>query len=115
MPIKRVCLVPTNKNEYDEEWNIAVDLFLGEGNIPTDRMTSFGSMGGLTEQAMCIEPFLLYRDGKLDFGTNFEDADQNHKLNIRGSGRAVNVGELFTYTNSEEEITYRVTQIVDPR
>jgi len=117
MPMKRICLVPADKS-YDKTWNITIDLFLDKDGVPTDKMTAFGARGGIAQSSDEIEPFLLYTKGILDFGTDFEDRDQNCKLNIRGSKRVVDVGELFTYEgplndNAEGELTYRVSQVVE--
>lgn len=112
MAIKRICLIPTDTETYDSNYNIAVDLNLLENGVPTRQMTAFGAMGGLAENSENIEPFLLFADGTGDFGSGWEE-ERDFRFNLRGTDRAVTVGEFFTYKNGEEEITYRVTQIID--
>lgn len=113
MPMKRICMVPTDAENYDRTWNITVDLFLDEAGVSTDRMTAFGARGGIAPSSDEIEPFLLFKDGTLDFGTDHDDEYQNCHLNLRGSGRPVQQNELFTFRGHDEELTYRVTQVIE--
>lgn len=69
MPMKRICLVPTDPENHDATWNITVDLFLNESGVPTDQMTAFGARVGVSPSSKEIGPFLLFTDGSLDFGT----------------------------------------------
>jgi len=113
MPMKRICMVPTDTENYDSGYNITVDAFLTEEGVPTDRMTAFGARGGIAKNSENIEPFLLFKDGSLDFGTDWDVEDRDFHLNMRGQGRAIREGELFTFTGPGEEIIYRVKQMVD--
>lgn len=112
MTIRRICLTPTDSENYDPEYNITVDLDLLDSGVPTNRMTAFGVRGGLSQNATNIEPFLLFADGSGDFGSGWEEERDFH-FNLRGTGRAVMIGELFTYKCGGEEITYRVTQVIN--
>lgn len=109
MPIQRICLTPIGT--YGPDYNITVDLYLSESGVPTDRMTAFGVRGSLREDSE-NEPFLLFRDGSGDFGSGWED-ERDFQLNLRGNGRAVRINELFTFESAGEQITYRVTQIIE--
>lgn len=113
MPMKRICMVPTDTEDYDHTWNITVDLFLDDNGVSTDRMTAFGARGGIAPSSVEIEPFLLFKDGTLDFGTEYDDEHQNCHLNLRGLGRVVKQNELFTFKDYDEEVTYRVTQVIE--
>lgn len=113
MAMKRICLQPTDAEYYDADYNITVDLFLTEDGIPTTKMTAFGVMGGMAQDSQNIQPFLLFKDGSVDFGTDWDDEDRNCTFNLRDNGRAIAAGELFTFNLSGDEITYRVTQLVD--
>jgi len=115
MPMKRICLVPTDPENHDATWNITVDLFLNDSGVSTDQMTAFGARGGVSRSSEEIGPFLLFTDGRLDFGTDFDDEYRDCHLNLRGSGRVIKQQEYFTYIGEGEEITYRVTQVVDPK
>jgi hypothetical protein len=112
MPIKRICLEPALK-KYDSAWNITVDLFLNENGTSTDKMTAFGARGGVSPSAEEIEPFLLFTDGTLEFGTGWDEEQHDCHLNLRGEGKVIKAHEYFTYSGEGEEITYRVTQVVD--
>ena len=112
MTIRRICLTPTDSETYTPDYNITVDLNLADSGVPTNRMTAFGVRGGLAESAENIEPFLLFTDGSGDFGSGWEEERDFH-FNLRGTGRAVTIGELFTFIYGGEEITYRVTQVID--
>ena len=111
MPIMRVCL-ETADSDYDAEWNITLDLMLSEDGRPSSRMTSFGVRGGMAKKSSCIEPFLLFADGRVDFGTDFNDDTRELKTNFF-SGKAIAVGEYFTVGDEEETVTYRVTKIIE--
>ena len=113
MPMKRICLVPTDTKNYDRTWNITVDLFLDENGVSTDRMTAFGARGGIAPSSVEIEPFLLFKDGTLDFGTDHDDEYQNCRLNLRGVGRIVKQNEFFTFKGHDEEVTYVVKQVIE--
>lgn len=115
MAIKRICLQPTDAEKYDPDYNITVDLFLTEDGTPTTKMTVFGVMGGMAQESENIQPFLLFKDGSADFGTDWDDEDRDCHFNLRENGRVVAVGELFTFDLSGDEIIYRVTKIVDPQ
>ena len=67
MSIKRICMVPTDVENYDRSWNITVDLFLDDAGVSTDRMTAFGARGGIAPTSDEVEPFLLFNDGTLTF------------------------------------------------
>lgn len=111
MPIKRVCLNPTDRAIYGDEYNVTLELALNDDGTPTRRMTSFGCYGGMGGRHE-TEPFLLRTDGVLDFGHTFKD----NRLSMSNlmSGRAFHLGEYFTIRYDDEDITYRVTQILDP-
>ncbi|WP_417599340.1 hypothetical protein [Pararhodobacter oceanensis] len=113
MPMKRICMVPTDAEKYDRTWNITVDLFLDDAGVSTDRMTAFGARGGMAPFSGGIEPFLLFKDGTLDFGTDHDDEYRNCHLNLRGSRRVVQQNELFTFKGHDEELTYRVQQAIE--
>lgn len=113
MTMKRICLQPTDAENYDPGYNITVDLFLAEDGIPTTKMTAFGVMGGMAQDSHDIQPFLLFKDGSADFGTDWDDEERNCLFNLRGNGRVIATGELFTFNLSGEEITYRVSQLID--
>lgn len=112
MSIKRICLTPTASETYGPDYNITVDLYLSDNGVPTDRMTAFGVRGSLKKDSE-NEPFLLFTDGSGDFGSGWDDDDRDFHFNLRGKGRAVFVGELFTFDGTDEPITYRVTEVVD--
>jgi len=114
MNVKRVCLTPTDSETFGPDYNITVDLELLGSGVPTSRMTAFGARGGLAKSSGNIEPFLLFPDGSGDFGSGWEEERDFH-FNVRGMGRAITVGELFTFQSDNEEITYRVTQVTDIR
>ena len=111
MPMMRVCLEPTD-SDYDAEWNITLDLTVSDEGQPSPRMTSFGVRGGLASTSSSIEPFLLFGDGTIDFGTGWEDDERELRTNLFG-GTAIRVGEYFTIGDGEEAVTYRVTRILD--
>lgn len=113
MTMKRICLQPTDSENYDPDYNITVDIFLTEDGMPTTKMTAFGVMGGMAQDSQNIQPFLLFKDGTADFGTDWEDEYRDCRFNLRENGRAVAPGELFTFTLNGDEITYRVTQLVN--
>ena len=115
MPTKRICLVPTNADDYDADWNLAIDVVLNEDGTASRRMIAFGSRGSLGNGSRSLEPFLLRPDGAVDFGNDFEAEDRDAHFNLRDAGRRVTVGALFTFTDGNEgEIVYRVTQVIDP-
>jgi hypothetical protein len=111
MTIKRICLTPTDPKNYDKDYNITVDLNLSETGIPTERSTALGVRGSLKKDSN-NETFLFFKDGWGDFGSGFEEGRDFH-LNLRGAGRSVAVGEFFTYKDDSEEITYKVTQVIN--
>jgi|TARA_R100001369_G_scaffold91609_1_gene133407 hypothetical protein len=113
MPLKRVCLEPVDKAEYnDDEWKIALDLVLLDDGVPFHNWTTFGVRGGMAEDSACIEPFMLFKDGTIDFGTDFEE-NRTCKSNFL-TGRRFSRDELFTVTLEDgDEVTYRVTRIID--
>lgn len=111
MPAFRVCLVPTDAVNYGQDYNIAVDLVLDEDGLPSRAATAFGARGSLAPEAGKA-PFLLFPNGDGDWGSDWEDG-RDFTLNIRGAGRRVRAGELFTYADAAEgEIVYRVTKIL---
>lgn len=114
MPMKRICLMPTNAEDYDADWNIAIDVVLNEEGTASRRMTAFGSRGGLGNNGAGVEPFLLRPDGAVDFGSGYDAEDRDARFNLRDLGRRVAVGELFTFTDGNEgDVIYRVTQVID--
>ncbi len=112
MTIKRICLTPTDSSTYGPDYKIAVDLDLLDNGVPSGRLTAIGVRGGLAKDSENIEPFLLFADGSGDFGSGWEEERDFH-LNLLGMGRAVTAQEVFTFKNDEDEITYRVTQVID--
>ena len=113
---KRVCLSPLSR-EYDSEdrrlYKISVDLVLDEAGIPSPKMTAFGLRGGLAENSPIVQPFILFKDGSVDFGDEWDSEYREATFNLRGQGRKVVEGEVFTLcTPDEGEITYSVTQII---
>ena len=112
MPINRVCLEPLNQRDYPSaEWKLALDLVLVDDGHPIHAWTTYGVRGGLAEESSCIEPFLLFGDGTMDFGTDF-DEDRTCETNFL-SGRRFGEGELFTVIpQGGDEITYRVTRMI---
>lgn len=113
---KRVCLVPVGK-EYDATdrrlYKISVDLVLDDAGVPSGKMTAFGLRGGLAEDAEIVQPFILFKNGSVDFGDEWDEEYRDATFNIRGQGREVFEGEVFTLKTSDEgEVTYRVTQVV---
>lgn len=108
----RVTLVPVRD---DESPNIVVDMTLLEGGIPSDRAVAFGALGGLSETSLLIEPFLLRRNGDVDFGTYCDADERYHHLNLRGEGRPVVLDALFTFRSMavpyDAEIIYRVDRL----
>jgi hypothetical protein len=111
--MKRICAVPTHLFKGDAAYNVAIDLFLNEGGVPTKKMTAFGNFGTMANNMGETEPFLLHIDGTIDFGSSYdEDAVRFTKTTIL-NGRALVIGEDFNLTYEGRELTYRITRIED--
>lgn len=112
MPIRRICLQPA---QNEDAYNVTIDIFVTDEGFATRQMVALGVLGGLREDAECVEPFLLRPDGAMDFGTVYdEDNDRDGRIE-RMAERPFVVGELFTISYEGEEYVYRVAQVVDHR
>lgn len=113
MHLKRVLLTPTDTMNHGPDSNITVDLILSDDGVPIGQHETFGMRSGrVGNEALNVEPFVLFDDGSGDYGSGWEEERDFH-FNLRGAGRAVVLGEYFTYTFGELNITYRVTEVVD--
>lgn len=111
MAMKRIHFVPV-KTE-DNSYNITCDIFVDDVGRPSNKMASFGVIGGFKEGSDVIYPFILRPNGKIDFGTAYEeDAERHGKTNLL-DGRDLAIGELFTFEYDGDVFTYKLAKIVD--
>lgn len=106
----RVRLVPLTSEDKDEEIDnqIMVDLVIDpEMNRALGSQPCFGIYGSPVRDE-CY-PFLLLKNGDMDYGSNCDARFRFEKLNIRD--RPIRIGEVVTYANDSEEWCCKIVSI----
>lgn len=76
----------------DEELNITLEVRVNKKRIE-NKMVFFGFLGSLKDDENLL-PFVLHRDGQLDFGSLFDDEDRFGRTNIHE--RPIELGTFFS-------------------
>jgi hypothetical protein len=102
-------IVLTGTRVDDELDPITVDLFLDDSRHVVHKFPTCGWWGKLkgTDDLM---PFILFPDGKMDFGTGFDEDDRYHRTNLQS--KRLEVGEYVTVTHEFGEHCFAVKQVV---
>lgn len=110
--VRVVAVVTGNRND---ELGLTFEVILGkDGAIAKNKGVFFGFQGTLSGQ---LHPFILRTDGRIDFGSEWEDPEQRYvttnfldkKLEV---GATFTTNEYFTPKNRAREFVYAVKQIV---
>ena len=107
-----VRLVCTVKGEPEEKFPLTFEVTLDKDLIARGR-AYFGFQGLLSGE---LYPFVLYPDGRLDFGSGYDDDDRYTSSNILD--KAIERGAIFTTrerdpdTDRVREYVYVIKQIV---
>lgn len=107
----RIVCVPVDKEYVD--YPITFDAVLDNEKIAGE--LSLGFQGKLNGEA--LHPFVLRRDGRMDYGSLLEDDRERFgRTNIRD--RRIRLGEVITVIEHDEDVrldreyTYKIRQIV---
>ncbi len=103
----RVKADPTSDNS--DTYPIYLDLVIHSGGDVAGSEPIFGYQGELGSRKGHSWPFVLYYDGTLDYGDQYEEGDRLFRLNIREAG--VRLGELLTLSSSEGDEFFRIAKV----
>jgi hypothetical protein len=103
----RVTLI-WNEREAETKDKVFIDLYLDEHKKCHEELTFLGWSTADNNPY----PFLLFKDGKIDYGAGYETDEERFGLtNLRP--RPIEIGEYANFTLGGEEYTYRIIKI-DP-
>ena len=100
--------VPAVSSADWENCSITVDLVLEANGKARPNLAYFGVWGAIGSPDPM--PFLLNRNGSIDFGSGFEDNERYARTNLLD--KVLETGEYFTFLK-EGEITLRLLKISD--
>lgn len=106
----RVRLVPVVSEDKDDEIDnqILIDLVIDpEANRALGSQPCFGIYGSPVRDD-CY-PFLLLKNGDVDFGSNCDASVRFERLNLRD--RPIRIGEVVTYASDSEEWCCKIVSI----
>lgn len=116
----RVVLIPLFPDKTGEE-RVFMDLLVNEDGTASKKLPTFGFSGDgwpkPTPQPT-IRPFVLYSDGRMDFGDDADDPwesdeDRFSQTDLFSRKRNIAVGEVICVSNSGQEDEYRVAHVVE--
>lgn len=116
----RVVLVPAFPDKSGDE-RIFLDLVLNPDKTANAKLPTFGLRGDgwpkPTPQPT-IRPFVIYADGKMDFGDDADDPWDNDDerfsyCDIFSRNRIVAVGEFICVVDEGQEDEYRIAQVTE--
>lgn len=107
----RVARIVLTGTRTDHELDpITLDLVLNDDGRVVQKFPTAGWWGSL-KPAEDLDPFVFYPDGKLDFGSGWDDAeDRFARTNV--PSKCITVGEYVTVINSEGEHCFVVKQVL---
>lgn len=111
--ISRVVGKPKKNKEHN--LSITIELAL-DNNILTKRNIAFGFVGALREDSE-LYPFVLYPNGKIDFGSDTVEDYRYGRTNL--NDREIEMGNLFSFGMHYgeplryQEFTYEISQVAD--
>lgn len=102
-------IVLTAARTDDELDPITLDVVLDEGRHIVQTFPTSGWWGKLkgTEDLM---PFIFFPNGRMDFGTGFDEDDRYHSTNIQT--KRLDLGEYVTVTHEFGEYCFVVKQVL---
>jgi hypothetical protein len=101
--VRLVCVV---KGAPEDEFPITFEVMLQKGGIAKGK-AYFGFQGTLSDE---LHPFVLRPDGRLDYGSNYED-DQDRFIICNILNKKIELGTIFT-TRERDPETDRVREYV---
>lgn len=117
MVLSRVLFVPQHEDKSDD-LPLIIDLLLDENSRANSMFPTFGMYGGFssTSPKSTVIPFVLYKDGKMDFGdqnTYLNDKDRFDFCDIFNEKRKriIEIGATVCVVSDEKEYSYRVAKI----
>src|SRR6516164_8832535 len=108
-----VRLVCTVKGAPDDEFPLTFEVTLQKGSIAKDKI-HFGFQGKLANE---LHPFILRPDGRLDYGSDFDD-DKDRFITCNILTKKIELGTIFTTrerdpdTDKFREYVYTIKRIV---
>jgi hypothetical protein len=86
-----------------------LDVVVGHDGIVVGSDPIFGFQGELGSRKGVSMPFVLYDDGTVDYGEQYELSDRILKLDLRAG--KVQIGRLVRLTGNEVDETFRVSEV----
>ena len=91
-----------------------VDAIVGDDNRILGRHALFGVLGSFDFRDVQFEPFLLDHDGKVDWGSGFDDIPNERFGTVDFRDGPVTVGRLLTFqTTNYGAQHYRIARIFE--
>ena len=112
---KIVRIVGKPKKNDEHNLSITIELGLDNGKME-DKKVFFGFLGALRDDSE-LYPFIVYADGRIDFGSDNDESFRYGRTTLRE--RKIEVGTLFSVDVAygeplrHKEFTYEISQIVD--
>ena len=98
------------KDSDDQLPNVVFDLKIDEiAKTVSGGWLIFGMWGDYTEDSTDVDPIILHRDSRIDYGSSW-DADRYGSCNIRD--KEIQIGSYFSMTDTEGEThTFVITKV----
>jgi hypothetical protein len=111
MPARYVRVIAVSTIDNPDTAPLHIDVGLtAEGMIVGDRAI-FGFQGDIKNRYGRSLPFILYSDGKADFGEKYPDGDRFGELNLRED--RVYLRRLLRFSGNGFDEIFRIVDIVD--
>ena len=100
---------PAVSSSDRENCSITLDIILDRDRRSRPKLAYFGIWGAIgSDDPM---PFVLSKDGSIDFGSGFENDERFAKTNLLN--KVIQTDEYFTFVKGDEELTLRIVKITD--
>ncbi|MCL6286189.1 hypothetical protein M3P21_22100 [Ruegeria sp. 2012CJ41-6] len=115
MKICRVVFTPVDE-EKTGDLNLTMDLCLDAEDKPIFKLPLSGYTGKPSAGQPDLQPFILYKDGTMDYGDDSEDPHENdddrfEKADIFAEHRKIRANEYMNVVSEGENHLYKVSSI----
>lgn len=107
-------IVLTGTRTDDELDPLTLDVFLDDARRVVQKFPTSGWWGTFKRGDELL-PFIFFPDGKMDFGSGFDDDDGGHEERIAHTNlqtKRLDVGEYVSMTDSNGEHCFSVKHVV---
>jgi hypothetical protein len=104
----RIISEPTVDNSGTRPFYL--DVPIDDDGTVVGKQALFGFQGKMNDPTDWSRPFVLYSDGKVDFGEAWEGNDQFGQTDLRN--RSVRVGTILHWQGSGYDEQFRITRLV---